>query len=134
MKKTLFMIAATFFAATAWAQTVSQAQSEKGFFTNKCNKNQRKTDLTFMLTNVLKNHPTSKPSQQPPVTEQPEGSIINNLYRSTSESYFVEWGSVFSTPIDGFVGTLVKDNNGNIYMEDPFCCLKYRYMAEIRQD
>ncbi len=117
------MIAATFFAATAWAQTVSQAQSEKGFFTNKCNKNQRKTDLTFMLTNVLKNHPTSKPSQQPPVTEQPEGSIINNLYRSTSESYFVGWGSVFSTPIDGFVGTLAKDNNGNIYMEAPFAAL-----------
>lgn len=76
-----------------------------------------------MLTNVLKNHSTSKPSQQPPVTEQPEGSIINNLYRSTSESYFVGWGSVFSTPIDGFVGTLVKDNNGNIYMEAPFAAL-----------
>lgn len=119
--KTLFMIVSILFATGA--QAVAQTKTEKEIFTNKHDKNKLKTGLNLRFADALKKRPTSKTSQQPPVTGQPEGTVINNLYRSTSESYFAGWGGVFSMPVDGFAGTLVKDNDGNIYMKDPFATM-----------
>ncbi|MCI6161519.1 MAG: hypothetical protein PUH24_06300 [Prevotellaceae bacterium] len=120
MKKIYLMIVGTLFATTSLAQVTfpTKANAEKA--TSTVAKEKLRTRLKFNLANaVSKRHAKTGT----PITKQPEGTVMDTFYRSSSESYFIGWGSVFRMPVDGFVGTLVKGTDGSLYMADPFAML-----------
>lgn len=53
------------------------------------------------------------------ISEQPEGTLHSNLYRSAM-GYYVFWGYVFEDAFDGVAGSLVEAADGSMYMQDPF--------------
>lgn len=55
----------------------------------------------------------------PLITEQPNGTLYNNFYRS-GNSFIVLYGSVADLPFDGVRGTVVvSDDNKTVYFNDP---------------
>ncbi len=53
------------------------------------------------------------------ITEQPEGVVYDNLYRS-SDYYYNEEGYCSASSEDGLVGQIVEGNDGCLYIFNPF--------------
>lgn len=66
----------------------------------------------------------------PLITEQPNGTLYNNFYRS-GNSFIVLYGSVADLPFDGVRGTVVvSDDNKTVYFNDPLGAYYY-LLAEL---
>jgi hypothetical protein len=53
------------------------------------------------------------------ITDQPDGTLLDNLYRM-GDSYYVFSGYLVAQHVDGAIGTLVEGSDGNLYMKSPF--------------
>ena len=130
MKKIYTAFAAAMVATASFAQPIAHPKTQGPFANSPLNYQSSIMHNTGKILDFMK--PNSKSnttsatfkarakeaaSESTLVTEQPAGTLHDNLYGS-GEGYLVFWGYILSSTIDGTVERYVEGNNGEVYLQN----------------
>lgn len=113
----------TLFMLTLFMATVAMAQNKASLF--KTAPGTPATTIDMTKWSPASNNVMAAPKKVEAITETPEGTLHENMYRFSSAYEAQSLGKGVYMLSDGIVGTLVEGTDGYIYMKDPFSRFAY---------
>ena len=113
----------TLFMLMLFMATVTMAQNKASLF--KTAPGTPATSIDMTKWSPASSNVMAAPKKVEAITETPEGTLHENMYRFSSAYEAQSLGKGVYMLSDGIVGTLVEGTDGYIYMKDPFSRFAY---------